>query len=199
MMKKIIIGSLLIIGSILGVFYLKSPSAPKAHLISNERPTGGDFTLNSNHGKVSLHDFKGKVVFIYFGYTFCPDICPLNLSHISLAYNKLSKSQQKDLQVMFISVDPNRDTPKRLQNYVSYYGMNAIGLTGSLKNLNHIAKQYGVVFKSHQKNAADKLYAVDHSAFTYVINPQGKLVDQIPHASVPKVFINAFKQYDKLK
>lgn len=189
-------GFILILGVVAGGFYLKSTSStPQAHLVSNTLPQGGDFTLNSSKGPVSLHDFKGKVVFLYFGYTFCPDICPTNLSHIALAYNQLSKAEQKQVQVIFISVDPNRDKLKRLQNYTTYFGMNGLGLTGTPNDLAQLAKRYGVVYKSHQKNPQDTTYSVDHSAFTYVINPQGKLVEQIPHASAPEVYINAFKHY----
>ncbi len=197
-MKKIIIGTLLLlsIGSGIAYFLMSSKTSEQkmALLISTEQPKGGDFTLNSSKGKVSLHDFKGKVLLVYFGYTFCPDICPTNLGNMSMAYQQLSPIEKQKVQILFISVDPVRDTPKRLQEYVNYFAMNALGLTADKSTISELAKRYGVVYKSHQKNEADDMYPVDHSAFTYVINQQGQLVTQLPHATSPEIFTKTIRQ-----
>ena len=157
------------------------------------RPTGGDFTLMSSHGPISLHDFKGKLVLLYFGYTYCPDICPTNLGNLSLAYRRLPPELQKQVQIIFVSVDPDRDTPKHLQQYCDYYQANMLGLTGTKADIDKVVKQYGVVYQIH-KEGNDPNYSVDHSAFTYVIDPQGKWVTQLPHATSPDQFIHTINQ-----
>jgi protein SCO1/2 len=91
-------------------------------------PQGGDFTLSSSAGRVSLTDFRGKVVLIYFGYTWCPDICPLNLSCLSLALDGLTPREREQVQVLFVSVDPDRDTPQRLHRYTAHFAPDILGL-----------------------------------------------------------------------
>lgn len=178
------------------LIYVIKPSEsthPSANRISMDAPPGGDFTLNSPNGAVSLSDFEGKLVLAYFGYTFCPDICPTNLGNLSLAYRQLSDEHKQDLQILFISVDPERDTPQRLQQYVDYFDANMIGLTGSADTLAEIASRYGVVYEKVEDGSEN--YAVDHSAFTYIIDQQGQLREQLQHAVGPEVFIDAINRY----
>lgn len=156
-------------------------------------PSGGDFKLSALNGEVTLSNFKGQVVFIYFGYTFCPDICPTNLAQLSMAYRQLSPEQKQNLQILFVSVDPERDTPERLQEYVDYFEADMIGLTGSAQQIAEIARRYGVVYQKVKGDAQN--YAVDHSAFTYVVAPSGELKEQLPHASEPQQFIDALNRY----
>lgn len=164
-----------------------------ANKLSLEAPIGGNFTLNSPNGDVSLSDFKGKLTLVYFGYTFCPDICPTNLGNLSMAYRQLSDEQKAKLQILFISVDPERDTPERLQQYVNYFDANMIGLTGSPETLLEISRRYGVVYAKVDEGKEN--YAVDHSAFTYVVDQQGALREQLPHAAAPDQFISTIQRY----
>ncbi len=164
-----------------------------AKIISQDQPVGGDFTIQTFDGDVSLSDFKGQLVLLYFGYTFCPDICPTNLANLSMAYRQLSAEEQAKVQVILISVDPIRDTPERLKQYGEFFKMNMLSGTSDKENLLNIAKNYGVVFVSHQESPEDMYYAVDHSAFTYLIDKQGNLITQLPHATTPDEFINAIK------
>lgn len=181
-------------GSYAFIYSLKpSQTHSSASQMPMDAPTGGDFRLNSANGDVALSDFKGQVVFIYFGYTYCPDICPTNLAQLSMAYRSLSDSQKQALQIVFISVDPERDTPERLQEYVNYFDADMIGLTGSKQQIDEISQRYGVVYQKVDGDA--KNYAVDHSAFTYVIAPNGDLKEQLPHASDPQQFIDALNRY----
>lgn len=188
------------LGAILGTAWVLQPfqaKDPNAQLIVNENPKGGNFTLISNKGPVQLADFKGKLVLLYFGYTYCPDICPTDLGNLSIAYQQLSDTEKSNLQILFISVDPQRDTPKRLQEYSDYFDANIIGLTSSPETIAKIARQYGVVYAKAKTSANDQNYAVDHSAFTYLVDPQGNLQQQLPHATAPNLLIKTIRQHLK--
>ncbi|MBF6058251.1 SCO family protein [Thiomicrorhabdus heinhorstiae] len=172
-------------------------STHKMPIVTSEKPQGGDFTLQAADGSHKLSDYRGKLVLIYFGYTFCPDICPTNLGNLSVAYHQLSDEQKRKLQILFVSVDPHRDTPKRLQQYADYFESNIVGLTGDPQTIAEIARRYGVVYAKVEDDRNPENYAVDHSAFTYVVDANGKLQTQLPHATSPQQFINAIEQYQK--
>ncbi len=197
-MNSKILALIFVIGAILGTLWVIQPeNTQTSKIITSERPAGGDFTMNSVNGKVSLSDFEGKLVLLYFGYTYCPDICPTNLGNISVAYQQLSAEQKEKLQVIFVSVDPERDTPQRLQQYVGYFESNMIGLTGTPENIAEVARRYGVVYAKVDDPNNGTNYAVDHSAFTYVVDQQGKLQEQLPHATAPTQFIETINKYLK--
>lgn len=195
-MKKLYLAYLLVIAT-LGValaFWMQShQKMSHAVLISNEAPTGGDFTLTSTHGLVSLHDFSGKVVLLYFGYTTCPDICPTNLGNLAEAMHLLTPEEQNQVQVLMITVDPERDTQEKLDTYLPYFDKHFIGLTGAPEQISEIAKQYGAVYQKAAIGEGALGYAVDHSAFTYLINQQGKLIQQLPHATTGPAFAQAIR------
>ncbi len=96
-----------------------------------EPPSGGDFTLHSKDGPVSLHDFKGKVVLLFFGYASCPDICPTSLAFSTKALNTLNEDELAQVQPLFVSIDPQRDSVDKMAEFVSFFHPGFIGLTGS--------------------------------------------------------------------
>ncbi|MGV6827295.1 MAG: SCO family protein [bacterium] len=149
-----------------------------------EEPVGGDFTLYSERGDVSLKDFREKITLIYFGYTWCPDICPTNLGFISLALNELSAQELAQVQVLFISVDPERDTVKRLAEYVDFFHPSILGITGNDQQVADVARLYGAAYRRAEQDSATG-YVVDHSANTYVMNQNGKLSHTLDHATPP--------------
>ncbi len=155
---------------------------------------GGDFTLQSAQGPVSLSDFRGKVVLIYFGYTSCPDICPTSLGALSAALKRLSPQEIERIQPIFISVDPERDTPQKMVEYVHYFHPKMIGLTGSLEQLKEIAGRYGAYFRKAEVEGSTLGYAVDHSSVIYIVNEQGVLVDMIQHSGSPKVILEHIRK-----
>jgi len=108
---------------------------------------GGDFSLIGKNGWVSLSDFKGKVVAIYFGYTTCPDVCPTNLGFLSGAISQLNKQEKENFQSIFISVDPGRDTPDKLVDYVKYFDEDMIGLSAAPDDLDPVVAQYGAYYE----------------------------------------------------
>jgi len=165
------------------------------NLITNERPAGGDFTMNTIDGVKKLSDYQGKLVLLYFGYTYCPDICPTNLGNLSVAYQQLTDKQKANLQIIFVSVDPERDTPERLQQYVNYFESNMVGMTNTPEIIAEVARRYGVVYAKVDDPNNGTNYAVDHSAFTYVVDLQGNLQQQLPHATSPQQFIETINKY----
>ncbi len=168
----------------LGAVFSTSPAADGA--------TPSDFTLNSPAGPVALSDYRGKVVLIYFGYTFCPDVCPTSLAALAQAFAALAPKELEQVQGVFISVDPERDSMEVLKIYVPYFHPNFIGLSGSPEQIAQVARQYGARYMKQKPNA-DGLYAVDHSALTYVLDRDGKLAVQLPHGTSPQQIVDKIR------
>jgi protein SCO1/2 len=143
---------------------------------------GGDFTLDSADGPVSLKKFRGKTVVLYFGYTFCPDACPTTLSALGEAMKRLAPSEAAQIQPLFITLDPQRDDAKRLQDYGRFFYPTVLGLRGSDARLAAVARQYGVLYKRQKVDSAAN-YVIDHSSFLYVIGSDGKLMRSLPHGT----------------
>lgn len=148
---------------------------------------GGDFTLQSDHGPVSLKDFRGKVVALYFGYMSCPDICPTSLWNLSQAMKELSPEQAEQVQGIFISVDPERDTPKAMGMFVKGFYPTFIGLTDSKEKVDKVVRQYGVVYQKVPLKDSAMGYVVDHSSVIYLIDREGVLQQFIPHDTDPSL------------
>lgn len=146
-------------------------------------PTGGDFRLTGATGPLALADLRGKVVLLYFGYTWCPDICPTNLALIALALRGLTPTELAGVQAVFVSVDPARDTAARLAEYTAYFHPQVLGVTGSEAEVARVAARYGAAYARSEQADSAMGYAVDHSAHTYVIDPAGRLVETLDHAT----------------
>ncbi|MCG8020007.1 MAG: SCO family protein [Candidatus Thiodiazotropha weberae] len=156
-------------------------------------PQGGDFSFDSYRGEVSLNDFRGSVVLLYFGYTWCPDICPTNLSMISAILDEIPAAERARVQPIFISVDPARDSVQRLKEYVEYFHPGLLGLTGDATTLAEVAEQYGAAYKIHAKQSDDN-YVVDHTADTYLIDTDGKLAKILPHDTSLEALMGAVRE-----
>ena len=139
---------------------------------ANSSKIGGNFQLTSHTGETfRLSDIRGKVGVIFFGFTYCPDICPNTLLEIQRLLVNL-KDRAEQVQVLFISVDPKRDTPEKLNSYVNYFNKDIIGLTGSSAEITAVVKQYnGRVSFSGDINSDN--YSVEHNANLFLINKQG--------------------------
>lgn len=149
---------------------------------------GGPFTLVGQDGQpVSWSDFAGKYRIVYFGYTFCPDVCPLDLQNIMRGYDLFAAQHPdaaKKVQAMFISVDPQRDTPAVVKDYIANFqpkkgGLPLIGLTGDADRIAGVAKDFAVAY-SHEKPDASGGYYVAHTRTPYFFDPQGKPLALIP-------------------
>ncbi len=143
-----------------------------------------DFRLTDHNGQVrTLADFKGKVVAIFFGYTHCPDVCPTTLSDFASALQQLGPQAER-VQVIFVTVDPQRDTPDLLKQFVPAFNPGFLGMFGDENTLKQLAKEYKVVYQKTSVKGADD-YLIDHSAGTYVYDPNGNLRLLIPYGSGP--------------
>jgi protein SCO1 len=140
---------------------------------------GGPFTLQNGDGQqVTDRDFRGKYMLVYFGYTFCPDVCPTTLSEVADAMDKLGAKADR-VQPIFITVDPKRDTPEVVKQYVAAFSPRLVGLTGTPDQVAGVAKEYRVYFAEHRTGPGPNDYAMDHSSVLYLMGPDGRFVAPI--------------------
>jgi protein SCO1 len=148
---------------------------------------GGDFTLQSVNGPVSLSDFQGKVVALYFGYMSCPDICPTSLYGLTEAIKLLKPEQAKQVQGIFVSVDFERDSPRALDIFVKGFNPSYIGLTGlSKEKIDKVARQYNVIYEKVPLEDSAMGYVIDHSSVIYLIDRSGVTQFYEPHEEDPQ-------------
>jgi cytochrome oxidase Cu insertion factor (SCO1/SenC/PrrC family) len=161
-------------------------------LLSGRAPVGGPFELTDQTGhRRTDADFRGKLVVLYFGYTYCPDVCPTELQSISLALEKLGAVAEA-VQPLFITVDPVRDTPARLADFVSSFHPRLIGLTGSLAEIRKTAIAYKTFF-AKQSIATPGNYSVDHTAFIYLVGKDGQYLGFLPPGLAPDAIADAIR------
>ena len=142
----------------------------------------GQFSTIDQAGRAfDLDKLKGKWSFLFFGYTHCPDICPITMAVMADAHQELASANEA-IQTIFVSVDPERDTPEKLAQYVGYFNENFIGLGGSLAMISGLTRQIGVPYY-HNKQDGAASYLVDHSASIFLLDPQARLVAKFsaPH------------------
>lgn len=143
---------------------------------------GGDFTVQTVNGEVSLSDFRNKIVVLYFGFLNCPDVCPTSMMTIKSALKKLPQNIQEKTQVVLISVDPDRDDTAALAEFVGHYHPNFVGATAEVKTLDQITDQYAAYYTVNPSDNEDD-YEVRHSSRYYLIDPDGRLVDAMRHST----------------
>jgi protein SCO1 len=140
---------------------------------------GGPFTLQDGNGRqVTDRDFRGKYMLVYFGYTFCPDVCPTTLNEVAGALDHLGGKAAK-LQPIFITVDPKRDTVPVVKQYVEAFSPRLIGLTGSPEQIAQVAQEYRVYYAEHRTGPGPNDYSMDHSSILYLMGPDGRFVAPI--------------------
>ncbi len=169
-------------------------SIPIENKVIEVKDRGGEFTLIGKDGWVSLSDFKGKVVAIYFGYTKCPDVCPTNLSLLSSAIAQLSSDEKQQFQSIFISVDPGRDSPDTLLDYVKYFDKDMIGLSAAPDDLDPVVAQYGAYYEKVPYSNSALMYGIDHTSETYIVGKDGKLSAILPHAADSAKILAAIRE-----
>ncbi|WP_247118938.1 SCO family protein [Kordiimonas marina] len=156
---------------------------------------GGPFTLTSQTGqKVSDTDFRGRFMLVYFGYTYCPDVCPLELEKMSRALETLDKEgyDTTPLQPIFISIDPERDTVKEMAEYVPQFYPRLLGLTGTPEEIAKVAKEYKVYYKKRVVKDSDG-YLMDHQSMIFVMGPDGKFQRIFSSRNTPDQMVAALR------
>jgi len=158
-------------------------------------PQGGDFTLQGVNGAVSLSEFRGKVVVLYFGYAACPDICPTSMATLKAALAQLNDTELPQVQGLFVSVDPERDTLEYIQRYVGYFHPSLIGVSGEQTQLQEITSRYNAFYRKVEVPGSAMAYTIDHSAVLYVIDKQGQVREQVQHAVPPAELVAAIRRW----
>jgi cytochrome oxidase Cu insertion factor (SCO1/SenC/PrrC family) len=147
-------------------------------LMWNRGPIGGPFALIDHTGKLRTdEDFRGELLLIYFGYSYCPDVCPTDLQQIGLAVDGLG-ARAEAVQPLFITLDPERDTAAHLAEYVPLFHPRLIGLTGSAEQIRRVALAYKVYYAKYPPDSSD--YVIDHSSFIYLVDKAGKYIGFFP-------------------
>jgi len=153
---------------------------------------GGPFRLTDQNGKtVTDADLKGKWSLVYFGYTHCPDACPTALNDISIALEDLG-TKRDAVRPVFITVDPERDTPEALKAYVTSFDAPILALTGTPEQVAQAAKGYRVYYAKHPEAGGE--YSMDHSSVIYVMDPQGRFTASFTHESTPEQIAERLKK-----
>lgn len=156
---------------------------------------GGDFVLEAPWGASGLPDYRGKLVLIYFGFASCPDVCPTALGVVKTALKSLDETELKNVQGLFITVDPERDTPQRAEEYAQYFHANLHGLSGKPEAVAHVAKQYGVLYRKVKLDESAMGYTLDHSSVIYVVDQQGVLREKVQHGATPSELVEAIRRH----
>ena len=161
---------------------------------------GGPFTLTDQNGRARTEaDFAGKYRIMYFGYTFCPDVCPVDVAHLVAGYRAFAKTdpaRAAKITPVFVSVDPERDTPAVLKQFTAAFDPALIGLTGAPEQIAAITKAYGVVVQI-QKTAGNPNYLVDHSRAAYLMAPDGKPIALLSQDGKPAVIAGELSKWVK--
>ena len=157
----------------------RSPAEIMDILMWNREPVGGPFELTDHTGRLRTErDFRGQLMLVYFGFTYCPDICPTDLQAIGLAMDKLGKDAES-VQPLFITVDPARDTPEHLADYAKLFHPRLVGLSGSADAIRKTADAYKVYYAKVDLNR-DGGYTIDHTAFIYLMDRDGNYLGFFP-------------------
>jgi len=165
---------------------------PPAGLREADRPAfGGDFTLtNQDDRPFRLQDVRGKAAFLFFGYTSCPDMCPVTMSRIAGAIGRVGKAAP-DVVTLFVSVDPERDTPPVLKEYVASFGIPVIGLTGSDDQVRRVQSQYHASAQGVSTGTSN--YLVNHTSAIFLLDRQGRLRQYFKYDESPEILAAALR------
>lgn len=191
-MKEMFIKGLLVFILSFGIVGLVLVNKKKEH--SRYDHLGGPFALEHASGQKTLADFAGKPVVLYFGFTTCPDICPMALHKLERTLDKLSFEQRANVHKVFISVDYKRDDAAKVDNYVKFFGSDIVGLAGNKKQIEDVAKKYAVHFQFTPLENSALEYTVDHTSRFFLINKEGKLLNSYSDITHDDTFLNDLKR-----
>lgn len=157
-------------------------------------PRGGPVELPSTEGDFSLAQLgEDQLAVLFFGYTYCPDVCPMSMAVVRQAMAGLDAREKERVVPVMISVDPHRDTLERLADYTDYFGDAFIGATGSEAQLADIAERYGVVWRKVETPESEMPYTIDHSSSLYLVDRQGRVLKRVLYSPTPNALISALE------
>ena len=152
-----------------------------------------NFSLTDQDGRpFHLAQLRGKIVLLFFGYTSCPDACPTTLAKLSRVYKLLSDDKEK-VVILFVSVDPQRDTPSVLKNYLAYFHLNSIGLTGTKGQIDEVVNQYGAKYEIEQSDSAAG-YHINHSTDLYLLDQKGELAGRFNYSDGQQIIVDGVRR-----
>jgi protein SCO1/2 len=173
----------LLLVALLIVFLLSSSDMRSRGTGGEDGQLGGNFTLSSVNGDISLSDYKGKIVLLYFGFVNCSQVCPISMGIMQQTIEKMAAEEVEQIQVLLISVDIDNDNADIVDQYAKRFNQDFIGLTGTLDEINHVVDEYGSYYSPTELKDIDEGRAFRHSSRFYVINRQGELVDAMRHST----------------
>ncbi|MBV7262994.1 SCO family protein [Photobacterium sp. WH77] len=152
-------------------------------------------------GKESVDLFNtndNRLRVVYFGFTHCPDVCPTSLAILGAALKAISQDELNKVWPVFITLDPERDTPEKSAQYAQYFHKDITGMTGTMEQTQLLAKKYGVLFMKTQQEDSALEYSVDHSSYFYLLKPDGTLLEKVPHTLNPNILVDAIDRNERL-
>lgn len=159
-------------------------------------PVLGPIELPSTHGDFSLAQLdNNQVAVVTFGFTYCPDVCPMNQAVKKQALSELTEAQRERIVPLMISVDPERDTLERLEEYTRFFGDSFIGATGTQQQLEELTQRYGVFWRRVESETSAMGYTVDHSSSIYLVNREGQLLERVLYSSSPEALVDALNNH----
>ncbi len=193
--KEALLALLLLAAAALGAFlWLKADQMPQLGrtVVSGQIAIGGPYALTDQDGKPRAStDFRGQYQLVYFGYTFCPDVCPTTLALMAAALDKMGVDQNRIVPV-FITIDPQRDKPDVLKKYMAAFGPRFVGLTGTPEEIAKVEKEFRVYAKKGP--VENGTYAMDHSSVIYLMGPDGKLASFYDDVTTPEELARDLKK-----
>lgn len=175
--------TLIAAASIAAYALMSSPNKPAGF---GEALVGGPFTMINHRGEtVTEKSFLGKPMLLFFGFTFCPDVCPTELQVMAAALDELG-DKGKNIQPIFVSIDPERDTPAVMAAYVTNFGDRFIGLTGSAEQVAAMAGAYRIFYARQENKERPSDYLMDHSSIVYLMGPDGKFLKHFTYTTDAK-------------
>lgn len=160
----------------------------------SDEPQGGPIAMPSTQGDFSLTQLgDNEIAIISFGYTYCPDVCPMNQAVKRQALAQLSDAQRERVVPVMITVDPERDTLDRMSEYMQFFGSEFIGLAGSQAQLTDVAERYGVIWRRVEAPESAMAYTIDHSASLFLVNREGEILQRVLYSPTPHGLVSALE------
>ncbi len=187
----LLFAGLLFIGAAIGLFtsrfYSTADAPPEISRLLWPNPKNiADFSMIDQDGdRFGVQNLNDKWSFLFFGYTYCPDVCPITLTVLDQFYSGITRAEDREqVQVIFVTIDPERDTTSRLKEYLDFFEPEFIGLGGSIEQVNSLTEQIGITYLHHLPQADDN-YLVDHTSSVFLLDPQARLVSifSAPHTT----------------